>query len=305
MIYEHATARHLGFARIVVFGLLLVRLLMDPIEQLADFPFGAFVPHGPLQFLPDVWMTSLLAAGHLFAFKWIYAGVLLLCLTGAGPRLPVMLIAICGAVFYDGLARGFGGHINHQELIVTHCAILLIFFACYDGFSVNHLIRQKDPNAATPAQLASYRIALRVVCFWIALTYFYVGMARISSSGVKGYFTNTINFYALQQSLKWGYWDIGMARHLLDQKWLQILLSVSFPLATLLEIAAPLAVFMRKLTIPIVLGLLVFHVMIFLFMNFFFWQNMVLLSLFFAAFVGLDTKPRFDEETRSSIAFSG
>jgi hypothetical protein len=305
MIYENATARHLGFARIVVFGVLLVRLLLDPLEQLANFPFGAFLPHGPLQFIPDAWMNSLLAAGHLLAFKWIYAGVLLLCLVGAGPRCPVMLTAICGTVFYDGLAKGFGGHINHQELIVTHCAILLVLFPCYDGLSVNHLIRRKDRNTATTQQLAAYRLALRALCFWITLTYFFVGLARISSSGVKGYFTNTINFYALQQSLRWGYWDVSLARHLLDQKWLQILLSVSFPLATLLEIAAPLAVFIRKLTIPIVLSLLVFHTMIFLFMNFFFWQNMVLLSLFFAAFVGRETEQRCDEASGSGIVFSG
>jgi hypothetical protein len=117
------------------------------------------------------------------------------------------------------------------------------------------------------------------VCFWIALTYFYIGVARLQASGIKLYFTNTMVLNAFQHSLRAGYWNLGLGRNLPNEPWLQVFLSISFPLATALEIAAPLAVFVRKLTIPLVFCLLLFHVMIFLFMNLLFWQNMVLLSL--------------------------
>jgi hypothetical protein len=278
VIYQNATPRDLGLARIVIFGLLLVRLLMDPVQQLADFPFGAFVPHGLLNLIPPDAMQWLLTSNGLLAFKWSYAAVLALCILGLGPRFHIMLVAVLGAIFYDGLTRGFGGHVNHQELIVTHCAILMLFFPCYDGLAVNRLAHFSEA-AATPVMLAACRLGLRAVCFWIALTYFYIGVARLQASGLKVYFTNTMVLNAFQHSLRAGYWNFGLGRNLPNEPWLQVFLSISFPLATALEIAAPLAVFVRKLTIPLVVCLLLFHVMIFLFMNLLFWQNIVLLSL--------------------------
>jgi hypothetical protein len=113
----------------------------------------------------------------------------------------------------------------------------------------------------------------------LRLTYFYIGVARLQASGLKVYFTNTMVMNAFEHSLRAGYWNLGLGRNLPNEPWLQVFLSISFPHATALEIAAPLAVFVRKLTIPLVSCLLLFHAMIFLFMNLFFWQNMVLLSL--------------------------
>jgi hypothetical protein len=154
----------------------------------------------------------------------------------------------------------------------------MLFFPCYNGLAVNRLAHFSEA-AATPVMLAACRLGLRAVCFWIALTYFYIGVARLQASGIKLYFTNTMVLNAFQHSLRAGYWNLGLGRNLPNEPWLQVFLSISFPLATALEIAAPLAVFVRKLTIPLVFCLLLFHVMIFLFMNLLFWQNMVLLSL--------------------------
>jgi len=278
MIYQKATIRDLGFARVVIFGLLLARLLMDPLDQLADFPFGAFISHGLLNLIPSSFMQWMLTTNHLLAFKWGYAAVLTFCVLGLGPPLPTMIIAVLGAIFYDGLTRGFGGHINHQELIVTHCAILISFFPCYSGLALNRLIRRTDVEP-TAVQVAASRLGLRAVCFWIALTYFYIGVARIESSGIKVYFTNTMVLNAFEHSLRAGYWNLGLAHDLGNHTWLQVFLTLVFPFGTALEIAAPLAVLVRQLTIPLVACLLLFHTMIFLFMNLFFWQNMVLLSL--------------------------
>jgi predicted DCC family thiol-disulfide oxidoreductase YuxK len=139
---------------------------------------------------------------------------------------------------------------------------------------------------------------MQAICFYVTLTYTFIGLARLMTSGVKHLFDQSMVYYALYHSHRWNYWEMDMASDLLNQKWLQIFLIASFPLATLLEIAAPAAVFIRKLTVPIVLGLIVFHLAIFGFMNLLFWQNMLLLCLLLVPFFAATERATVTDPTR-------
>ncbi|OYW75692.1 MAG: hypothetical protein B7Z37_12080 [Verrucomicrobia bacterium 12-59-8] len=276
MIFKAGTTLHFGIARILVFSILLIDLLVDDLPALVSMPAEAFLPRGVLEWLPSAWMSTILQSGFLHGFTLVYGGILLLGLCGIGRAWLVTGLALLGTIFFHGMARGFGGHVNHQELIVLHSLFFFLSSRSFAAASVNALL-WKQPSNETDQEVS--RLLLRALCFWVLLTYFLIGVARLQTSDWRLYSTNAMTFYALQHSTKWNFWDFSLARDLLHQPLFDLFLRAAFPMATLLELAAPLAVMVRRLVWPIVISLWLFHLSIFLCMNIFFWQNMLLLLL--------------------------
>ncbi|WP_395738630.1 DCC1-like thiol-disulfide oxidoreductase family protein [Prosthecobacter sp.] len=276
MIFKQGTSAHLGIARVLVYTILLADLLLDNVPALAAMPAAAFLPRGVLAWLPASWLHSMLQGSFLHGFSLAYGVVLLLGLLGLGRAWLVTGLALLGTTFFHGIARGFGGHVNHQELLGLHVLFFFLTSHSFAAFSLNSLLWKNTPqeDAGTVS-----RVLLRSLCFMILLTYFFIGVARLQTSDWRVYGTNAMTFYALQHSTKWNYWDFSLARGLLHQPLFALFLKVAFPMATILELAAPLAVLVRRLVWPIIISLFLFHVSILLTMNIFFWQNMVLLLL--------------------------
>src|SRR4051812_37678129 len=114
ILHETASRRALAMVRGAIFGLWAVKLLVDPLEQLAQLPFGLFEPPAPLSLLSHDMQAHLMNAEALRVFRIV--GVCLLALTAAG-RWFVWLAPLCCLLLtmYQSLVRGFG-HINHAEL---------------------------------------------------------------------------------------------------------------------------------------------------------------------------------------------
>ncbi|HEX2861020.1 MAG TPA: hypothetical protein VHN79_05250 [Lacunisphaera sp.] len=283
MIYRSANARSLGFVRLLVFGALLLDLLTDRVSQLGFVPLQTFNPHGILHALPESWYPALLSEEGLRIFQWSYAAVLGLGLVGFGPHLLVGLLAAVGTIWFDGVARSFGGHVNHQELIMLHALFLIMLFPHFDAFSVNAWRNRRRP-VQRPDVL--YVVPLVSLCFFLAFTYYMVALARVTASDVAVYFTNTMPHFAAEYSLKWNYWELSWGRYAMEHPWFALLLQLGFPCATLLELVSPLAVFcrgFRRLWLP---AMIVFHLSIWRLMNIFFWQHLLLLLLFAEPFGG-------------------
>ena len=168
---------------------------------------------------------------------------------------------------------------NHQEIIVLHCLFFLFSPLAFGEVSLKQLFTRGQNIAYTGVDHERARIILLALTFWVLLTYFFIGVARIGTSDIRVYFTNTMVTYVVQHCHKWNFWDISLAENILNQIWLARALSVSFFFATILELSAPIAVFVRKLTPAIVGSLVLFHLSIWVFMNIFFWQNLCLLIL--------------------------
>jgi predicted DCC family thiol-disulfide oxidoreductase YuxK len=277
MIFRSAGLRHLALARILIFSILLLDLLLDNLPSLASMPRQAFLPHGLLRLIPEDTLLWLLQENSLRLFSYLYGLVLCLGIVGLGPAWIITPLALAATTLFHGLARGFGGHVNHQELITLHAAFFLLFPHAFKSLSLN--ARLQSPAIPSPSDDQTSRFLLRSLTFWIFLTYFFIGLARLQTSDWRIYNTNAMTFYAVLHSTKWNYWDFSFARGLLDQKYLNMAMQASFPLATLLEIAAPFALFFRRLVVPFVVMLVLFHTSILLFMNIFFWQNLLLMLI--------------------------
>lgn len=104
-------------------------------------------------------------------------------------------------------------------------------------------------------------------------------MARVATSDIRVYFTNTMLRYVVHHCHKWNWWDLSLAKDVLNYAWFARFFMVSFFFATLLELLAPLALFVRRFTLPLIASLVAFHLSIWVFMNIFFWQNLCLLLI--------------------------
>ena len=278
MIFSNAQVKHIALVRILVFGILLIDLLVDNVVFNAFWGIENFHAHGLIKFFPENIISFLLSHNGLQIFQWVYIFFILLGLVGLGPPVIISLFAIICTFWFHGLARGFGGHVNHQELIMLHALFFIYPSLSFSRYSLNQYFFKSKNFTDEDSNLKSM-LFLRILTFWVLLTYFYIGIARLATSDIRGYFTNTMIEYVVVHSNKWNYWDISLGSEILNQPWLAWGLSISFFFATILEISAPLALFIRKFTLFLVISLCLFHIAIWLTMNIFFWQNLLLLFL--------------------------
>ena len=278
MIFSKATVTDLGLARVLVFIILIIDLLIDDLPANAIWGMGNFHPHGLLALIPESTLSFLLSENGLIGFRYFYLSVLTLGLIGLGPSWLVVGITLICTIWFHGLARGFGGHVNHQEIIVLHALFFLfpsVAFRAYTLKAKKHLL-SSNPSKSDNFQA---RLLLQLLTFWVLLTYFYIGLARVATSDVRVYFSNTMLRYVVHHCHKFNWWDISLAKDVLNHVWFARFLMVSFFFATILELIAPLALFVRRFTLTIVFSLIAFHISIWVFMNIFFWQNLCLLLL--------------------------
>lgn len=276
MIFTQATLRDYGLARALVYVVLLADLVVDDLRSLRFLPYDAFVKRGVLQFIPDSWFQLILTDGALTGFTAMYAAVLVMGILGVGFGPLVTAVALTGTILFQGVARGFGGHSNHQELISLHA---LWFLLPREAFRWNPFCAKSDERSIGRLHDGVAQVMLRGLATWILLTYFYVGMARVESGGIHLYFTNYMNWAVWIHSNKWNYWNISLGRDVFAQPILACFLTMSFPVATVLELLAPVALVGRWWTPILIACLLGMHVLIWVFMNIFFWQSMVLLLI--------------------------
>ena len=118
MIFSRATVTELGFVRILVFSVLILDLLIDDLSSNALWSLDCFHAYGLISLIPQQLLEFLLSETGLSCFQYGYLAVLVFGLIGFGPSWLVVGCALAGTTWFHGLARGFGGHINHQELIV-------------------------------------------------------------------------------------------------------------------------------------------------------------------------------------------
>jgi hypothetical protein len=284
-LHQDATASSLGLVRILVFGIWLYQLTMDPVQRLAEMPHAAFDPPGVLRVLPSRIWDLLLASPVLLTLK---AGLLLalaLVILGVARSKVMVALTVAALIAYQGIVRGFSGHINHAELALLYISMLLVFFPVFDGLTVWTLRGRPGPPAADrrPDDRAPYVTAMLAACLILSLTYFVVGAVRLWK-GIDLFSTPALRGYIAEHAFQGGAFDGATTTPLTIPAaalglplWF---LQVAFALSTVLELAVPLALFSRRLRPVIVLGLLLFHVTIWAFMDVPFPENMCLLALF-------------------------
>jgi hypothetical protein len=285
-LHEQATASSLGLARVLVFGIWLYHLAVDPLERLSELPRTAFEPPGVLAVVPEPLWDVALRSSSLLAFKLGLLLALVLVVLGILPSRLLLGLTAAGLVVYQGLVRSFSGHMNHAELALLYISMLFVFFPVFDGLTVRSWRANRaggSPSRRGPVDRAPYVAGMLAACLVLSLTYFFVGAVRLWK-GIDLFGTSTLRDLVASFGLQDGRLDgaavvpAGTQAALLAVPLL--VFQAAFVVSTVIELAAPLAVLSRRLRPIIVLSLLLFHLAILVAMNVPFTENMFLLALF-------------------------
>jgi len=140
-------------------------------------------------------------------------------------------------MLYQGILHSFAGHVNHEAIIFLYAAYVLA--AC-----------AKAPNVTVVGILA-------VVCW----TYSFVGICRVLWGGLEVFTSSRISFLAMRNSYRFVHPTWGLGRLLLDHPWISVALNAGFPVITLFEAVALLALISRRFRKVFLCAMIPFHLL--------------------------------------------
>jgi hypothetical protein len=260
-----------------IFGIWFVNLLFDPIQQLSALPDDLFQPPGFLRVVPMSLWGRLLEERSLVAFRVVLLALLFLTAIGAfrKPYVPVVTAALVAV--YQGVVRGYSGHMNHAEIMLLWATMLIVFFPMSEVLSV------RRPRPGGPEVDRTARAGVLALAILFAASYFFVGAVRVFKgvdlfttdslrNNLAGHWVTTGHFVGGTYRLPGGtpLWDAVPGS----------VLKALYVGVTILELVVPLVIiskWARRLIPP---GLLLFHIMNIVLLGIPFIEDMLMLVLF-------------------------
>lgn len=260
-------ATWLGRLRAVVFFLWIVKISAGNLSTLAWLPVSILEP--PL----------LLEAVPLWAWEWLLRPATLVGLqallllasaaaaVGLRPYQPIAVTAALLLTFEQGLVRSYG-YSNHPELFMLLATWIIACAPAADRFSWS-------PRATLrPAQVYVAVIAfVAIVGCW---TYTAAAVYRLAHHGLEMFVGASMKYSIVQNSFRYGSGAVGI--FVLEHHGLSNWIQLALPVATLLELAAPLALLSRAFRWVWVAYLVVFHLLAAAGMAVLFWESMLTLG---------------------------
>lgn len=268
LLHEQAGPRLLRLTRLGIFLLWIVKLLLDPLWRLAEMPREMFQPVGILGLLPVSVVDDLLTPGGLTTLLFLTLIVLVLCLTNkAFPLLPTLAAILLTA--YSSLIRSFGPAV-HTDIVLLLAVYALAGFAWADWIALK--LGGKKSNASSSYPLVT-------IVAMLCLSYCLVGLNRTVAGGISVFTGDTMEVWAIDAGLRGYYFNTNIGWHVPEWPQAVFMLRSGLPFITLFEITAPLCLVSshyRWIFIPVMLS---FHLLSLVFMNIFFFDDMLLYLL--------------------------
>jgi hypothetical protein len=270
LIHEQAGPRLLGLARLGVFALWMVKLLLDPLWRLAEMPREMLRPVGVLNLLPREGLEWLFTAQGLTGLWMFSIAVVGSCLGGSvaaqRPRGLAILYTVAAVLLtvYSSVIRSFGPAV-HTDIVLLLAVYALAGFAWAD--------------VAEPRAPGRYSYPLITIIAMLCLAYSLVGLNRVVSGGINVFTGDTMEAWAVDASLRGYYFNTNLGWHVPSWPWIAFMLKSGLPVITVFEIMAPLCLAsarFRWMFIPVMLS---FHALSLVFMNIFFFDDMLLYLL--------------------------
>jgi hypothetical protein len=268
LLHEQAGPRLLRLARLGIFLLWIVKLLLDPLWRLAEMPREMFQPVGILGLLPVSVVDDLLTPGGLTTLLLLTLIVLVLCLTNkAFPVTSIFAAVLLTA--YSSLIRSFGPAV-HTDIVLLLAVYALAGFAWADWIALK--LGGKKSNASSSYPLVT-------IVAMLCLSYCLVGLNRTVAGGISVFTGDTMEVWAIDAGLRGYYFNTNIGWHVPEWPQAVFMLRSGLPFITLFEITAPLCLVSshyRWIFIPVMLS---FHLLSLVFMNIFFFDDMLLYLL--------------------------
>jgi len=270
LLHEQAGPRLLRLARLGIFLLWIVKLLLDPLWRLAELPREMFKPVGVLAFLPASAVDAFLTWNGLAALLVFTLGVLVVALTDKAFPFVATVAAVLLTI-YSSTIRSFGPAV-HTDIVLLLAVYALAAFAWADWFALKFGGKKTVPGA-----WSSY--PLITIVAMLCLSYCLVGLNRSIAGGARVFTGDTMEVWAIDASLRGYYFNTNIGWHIPEWPTVVFMLRSGLPVITVFEITAPLCLAVphyRWIFMPVMLS---FHLMSLVFMNIFFFDDMLLYLL--------------------------
>lgn len=273
-LHWDATPEALRLVRRLVFATWFLRVALKPLRQVALIPGSLFEPVGPMALLPAP--LEHLFHGAAFLYGLQIATLLAIGLVIAGIALRPAMVAACVLMsLYHFMWRGFAGHMDHESVLILLAGYLLTLFALADAWADR---RGERPAPGAPTRAG---IPLTAILAVLCLAYMMVGIFRAVRGAPEVFTSNSLTFWALRNAYETAEPAWGWGKYVVQYPWLGFMLNGGFPVITLFELSAPMALFSRRYRQIFLLVMVPFHLLSLFVLDVFFWENMVLYVLFF------------------------
>jgi hypothetical protein len=264
----------LTLVRRLVFATWFLRVAFKPLDQLALIPGSLFDPVGIMAVVPSPLEQLLHGAVFLHVLKALTLLAIALVVAGVALR-PSMVAASVLMTLFACLWRGFAGHMDHESVLILFAGYLLTLFALADAWAD----RRGEPSP--PGGPTRSGIPLTAIMIVLCLAYTMVALFRTLRGTPEIYTSGSLAFWALRNAYETAEPAWGWGKYVLQYPWLGHFLNAGFPLITLFEITAFMALFSRWYRYAFLAVMVPFHIVSLFVLDVFFWENMVLYVLFF------------------------
>ena len=246
--FEPALATNLGVSRIIFFGVLAAFYMphdysewasVSPVFRQPIWLFDRFgipvFPAATLSFLQVVWKLSLV-----------------LSCFGLWTRASITVAALLGTYFL-GLPHNFGQTYHFDALLVIAFWILA-FSRAGDAWSIDSLLRTaRRPDVPPVPASSEYTWPGQLILVSLSLVFFAAGVAKIWTSGLEWVLSD--HMAILLRRVQYHISDadplVNWGAHIAEIPLMPNLLAAG---TIVIETAYPLALFSRRLRVPLVLG---------------------------------------------------
>lgn len=263
-----ASAESLAVLRAWIFGFWLVKVVARPLTEYGRTGPEGFRPLSLLRALPDgVWHYLLERPDLLLAAQIVLVGVVVAALAGAGGRAGVAAAAI-GVLVHQGMARGYT-HVNHAQLPMLYATVVLVFAPCTDALRVGRRLEPPTRPAGT------YQLPLVGILALMLLTYLLIGSQRLVHGGPELFLSGDLQDYVVRNNLVREP-TFAWVPALFETAWFWPIMRAGFPLVTLLELSAPLVLFLPRYRVFFAWNMIGVHTMIWVTMGISFLDEVLL-----------------------------
>lgn len=270
-IHEDATPRSVDALRILIFGLWLLIVIMEPLEELSLLPYSAFHYVGILlRSIGPVIGPGILSVPFLLGLKFLtmasLIGVLLNRYLIVSSVTACLLITIA-----QSLLRSVG-HINHNELTLLYGAYFLT-----GSWVADALMKRNGRDVKVNLSAFPFIATLAVT----SVTYSFIGLFRLVNGGVEIFTSDSLIHWIVFSANRISIFPWNFDYVVLQNSWVQVLLKGGFVVGTIFEALAPLCLVSHHFRRMFIAFMIPFHFVIFIFMHILFWEQLVLYILFF------------------------
>ena len=270
-----AAARMLAMLRVLVFGIWVAEIASAPLSDLAALPPELLQPPLVLGLVPLAWWKWIVSSEILTAMQGLLLLTLSMAAIGIRPYRLIATVAVGLLTVQQGLIRSYG-YSSHEELVALLASYVLVLWPSADR--VSWWSRRTSLRPAVIYTAGILLIAI-VGCWSYAAT----AAHRIAHHGLEMLIGNSMSVYLIENSFRYGSGAAGI--FVLEHPALRWLCQIAAAVATLFEIAAPLALISRSFRRLWLAFLLTFHVASAALLHVFFWESMLIVG---AALLALD-----------------